>query len=63
MDKLWTDDGWADYIYWQTQDKKTLKKINELIKDIDNKALLLAKEAAFAVALTVAVNLTTAIHA
>lgn len=35
MDKLWTDDGWADYIYWQTQDKKTLKKINELIKDIE----------------------------
>ena len=35
MDKMWTDDGWADYIYWQTQDKKTLKKINELIKDIE----------------------------
>ena len=35
MDKLWTDDGWADYIYWQPQDKKTLKKINELIKDIE----------------------------
>ena len=35
MEKLWTDDGWAQYIYWQTQDKKTLKKINELIKDIE----------------------------
>jgi len=33
MNKLWTDDGWADYLYWQSQDKKTLKRINELIKD------------------------------
>ena len=24
-----------DYLYWQTQDKKTLKKINNLLKDID----------------------------
>ena len=27
--------AWADYLYWQTQDKKTLKRINELIKDIE----------------------------
>jgi len=33
MNKLWTDDGWAEYLYWQSQDKKTLKRINELIKD------------------------------
>ena len=26
--------GWEDYLYWQTQDKRTLKKINALIKDI-----------------------------
>ena len=26
--------AWEDYCYWQTQDKKTLRKINELIKDI-----------------------------
>ena len=26
--------GWEDYIYWQTQDKKTLKRINKLIIDI-----------------------------
>ena len=26
--------GWIDYLYWQTQDKKTLKKINLLINDI-----------------------------
>ncbi len=27
----WTDDAWADYVYWQGQDKKTLKRINKLI--------------------------------
>jgi len=27
-----TIDAWEDYIYWQSQDKKTLKRINELIK-------------------------------
>ena len=26
MNKLWTDDGWADYLYWQSQDKKNFKK-------------------------------------
>jgi toxin YoeB len=26
--------AWEDYIYWQTQDKKTLKKVNALLKDI-----------------------------
>ncbi len=35
MKKMWTDDAWEDYLYWQTQDKKTLKKINRLITDID----------------------------
>ncbi|WP_305822571.1 Txe/YoeB family addiction module toxin [Massilia brevitalea] len=29
-----TDEPWTDYIYWQTQDRKTLKRINELIKDV-----------------------------
>ncbi len=29
----WTDDVWADYVYWQGQDKKTLKSINKLITD------------------------------
>ena len=29
------DSGWEDYLYWQTQDKKTLKRIHNLIKDID----------------------------
>lgn len=35
MKKNWHDEAWDDYVYWQTQDKKTLKKINRLIKDID----------------------------
>ena len=29
----WTDEAWADYVYWQSQDRKTLKRINKLIKD------------------------------
>ncbi|MCB9434283.1 MAG: Txe/YoeB family addiction module toxin [Ardenticatenaceae bacterium] len=29
----WTDEAWSDYLYWQTQDKKTLKRINRLITD------------------------------
>ena len=29
----WSDEAWKDYIYWQTQDKKTLKRINKLIND------------------------------
>jgi toxin YoeB len=28
-----TASGWEDYLYWQTQDKRVLKKVNELIKD------------------------------
>ncbi|SDH28855.1 MULTISPECIES: Txe/YoeB family addiction module toxin [unclassified Duganella] len=28
-----TDEAWTSYTYWQTQDKRTLKRINELIKD------------------------------
>ena len=26
--------GWEDYVYWQTQDRKTLKRINQLIIDV-----------------------------
>ncbi|MDR1830396.1 MAG: Txe/YoeB family addiction module toxin [Candidatus Fibromonas sp.] len=35
MLKIWQDEAWVDYLYWQTQDKKTLKRINLLILDID----------------------------
>ena len=31
---LWEEKAWEDYCNWQMQDKKTLKKINLLIKDI-----------------------------
>ncbi|MDR1184715.1 MAG: Txe/YoeB family addiction module toxin [Coriobacteriales bacterium] len=35
MFKLWSDKAWDDYLYWQSQDKKTLKKINILIKECE----------------------------
>lgn len=35
MKKIWDDEAWEDYLYWQTQDRKTLKRINLLIQDID----------------------------
>ncbi len=35
MIKSWSDDAWDDFCYWQKQDKKTLKRILALIKDID----------------------------
>jgi toxin YoeB len=31
---VWTNVAWSDYLYWQVQDKKTLKRINLLIKDV-----------------------------
>lgn len=34
MNKLFTDAAWEDYVYWQTEDRKTLKKINTLLNDI-----------------------------
>lgn len=30
---VWTAAAWEDYLYWQTQDRKTLKRINLLIQD------------------------------
>jgi len=35
MIKLWHETAWIDYEYWQSQDKKTLRRINALIKDIE----------------------------
>ncbi len=34
MRLLWEDRAWDDYLYWQMQDKKVLKRVNLLIKDI-----------------------------
>ncbi|MBA1331127.1 addiction module protein, partial [Candidatus Endoriftia persephone str. Guaymas] len=30
----WTEEAWADYVYWQGQDRKTLKRVNKLITDV-----------------------------
>lgn len=35
MKKIWSETAWNEYEYWQTQDRKTLKKINSLLKDIE----------------------------
>ncbi|MBO7613284.1 MAG: Txe/YoeB family addiction module toxin [Treponema sp.] len=35
MKKVWFEEAWDDYLYWKGQDKKTLKRINALIKDIE----------------------------
>ena len=34
MEVVFLDQGWEDYLYWQQHDKKVLKKINNLLKDI-----------------------------
>ena len=35
MKKEWHEKAWADYLFWQIQDKKTIKKINNLIRDLE----------------------------
>jgi toxin YoeB len=35
MRKSWHEQAWDDYLYWQSQDKKTLRRINLLLKDIE----------------------------
>ena len=39
-EKIWSDDTWEDYLYWQMQDKKKLKRINALIKDIERNGVM-----------------------
>ena len=34
MKLLWEERAWVDYLYWQMQDRKTLKRINDLLKDV-----------------------------
>lgn len=34
MRLLWDETAWEEYLYWQTQDKRTQKRINLLLKDI-----------------------------
>ena len=35
MKRVWHEKAWEEYLYWQTQDKKTLKKINHLLESIN----------------------------
>ncbi|HAP93673.1 MAG TPA: Txe/YoeB family addiction module toxin [Desulfotomaculum sp.] len=35
MNKVFTKTAWNEYLYWQTENKQILKRINELIKDIE----------------------------
>lgn len=35
MKITFAEDGWSEYLYWQTQDKKMLKKINQLLQSIE----------------------------
>lgn len=35
MKKVWFDEAWDDYLYWLSQDKKTIKRINAMLKDIE----------------------------
>ena len=35
MRLLWDEDGWADYLWWQTQDLKMLRRVNALLADIE----------------------------
>ena len=39
-DFTFTDKGFADYVYWQLQDKKTIKKINNLLDDIKRNGVM-----------------------
>ena len=40
MRLLWEESAWSDYCYWQTQDKKILKKINQLLQSIERDGAL-----------------------
>jgi len=35
MEKRWSEKAWNDYLYWQEHDRKTLKRINKLIKSVE----------------------------
>ena len=36
MKLIWDEEAWNDYVGWQSEDKKALKRINKLIKDIQS---------------------------
>ncbi|MDO5671403.1 MAG: Txe/YoeB family addiction module toxin [Actinomycetaceae bacterium] len=35
MRKLWSEKAWEDYLYWQNEDRRILKRINALIKSLE----------------------------
>lgn len=35
MKKIWFESAWDDYLYWQSHDKKILRRINQLIRDVE----------------------------
>lgn len=35
MNKIWHDNAWDDYLYWQSTSKQTLRRINQLVQDIE----------------------------
>ena len=37
MKKKWVDEAWGEYVDWEKQDKKTIKRINMLVKDIERR--------------------------
>lgn len=39
VNKVWAPEAWDDYVWWQTQDRKTLKRINALVKDIERNGI------------------------
>ncbi len=39
MNKIWSDIAWEEYLQWQMLDRKALKKINALVKDIERNGL------------------------
>ena len=40
MKITFAEDGWSEYLYWQTQDKKVIKKINQLLQSIEREGAL-----------------------
>lgn len=40
MKITFAEEGWSEYLYWQAQDKKVLKRINQLLQSIDRDGAL-----------------------
>lgn len=40
MKITFSEEGWAEYLYWQTQDRKTMKRINQLLQSIERDGVM-----------------------